>query len=106
MRSKADETFVVETLICPLQISDRVLLSSRLISRTEDLMGFLLSISDDDLFHSTRRPDSQRIVDKATNITFFLPKESIVQSVVVKIWQIFALFLTGTTRRILLFCVQ
>ena len=54
--------------------TDRVLLSSRLISRTEDLMEFLLSISDDDLFHSTRRPDSQWIVDKATNITFFLTK--------------------------------
>ena len=51
-----------------------VLLSSRLISRTEDLMGFLLSISDDDLFLSTRKPDSQWVVDKATNITFFLTK--------------------------------
>ena len=68
--------------------TDRVLLSSRFISRTEELMGFLLSIFDDGLFHSTRRPGSQWIVDKATNITFFLPNKLIVQSVVVKIWQI------------------
>ena len=51
--------------------TDRVLLSSRLISRTEELMEFLLSISDDDLFHSTRKPDSQWVVDKVTNISFF-----------------------------------
>ena len=54
--------------------TDRVLLSSRLISRTEELMEFLLSISDDDLFHGTRKPDSQWVVDKVTNITFFLTK--------------------------------
>ena len=54
--------------------TDRVLLSSQLISRTEELMGFLLSISNDDLFHSTRKPDSQWVVDKVTNITFFLTK--------------------------------
>ena len=38
--------------------TDRVLLSSRLISRTEDLMEFLLSISDDDLFHKARKSNS------------------------------------------------
>ena len=38
--------------------TDRVLLSSRLINRTEDLMGFLLSISDHDLFHSAGKPNS------------------------------------------------
>ena len=54
--------------------TDRVLLSSRLISRTEELMRFLLSISDDDLFHNTRKPDSQWVVDKVTNITFFFTK--------------------------------
>ena len=54
--------------------TDRVLLSSRLISRTEELMEFLLSISNDELFHSTRNPDSQWVVDKVTNIFFFLTK--------------------------------
>ena len=51
--------------------TDRVLLSSRLISRTEDLMEFLLSISDDDLFHKARKPNSGWCFVEATNITFF-----------------------------------
>ena len=68
--------------------TNHVLTSSQLISHTEELMGFFLLIYHDDRFHSTRRPDSQWIVNKVTNITFYLPEELIVQSVVVKIWQI------------------
>ena len=54
--------------------TDRVLLSSRLISRTEELMGFLLSISDDDLFHRARKPNSGWCFVEVTNITVFLTK--------------------------------
>ena len=68
--------------------TDRVLLSFRLISRTEELMGFLLSISDDNLFHSTRRPGSQWIVDKVTNIPFFFTKRINCPIGCGQIWQI------------------
>ena len=54
--------------------TDRVLLSSRLISRTEKLIEFLLSLSDDDLVHKARKPNSGWCFVEATNITFFLTK--------------------------------
>ena len=54
--------------------TDRVLLSSRLFSRTEVLMEFLLSIFDDDYFHSTHKPNSGWCFVEVTNITFFFTK--------------------------------
>ena len=56
--------------------TDRVLTSSCLISRTEKLMGFLLSIYDDDLFYSTRRPDNQCYGDEVVDIIFFTKKSN------------------------------